>query len=520
MTSKIIPFERYAGLNPLFLEFVRRLPAYYPDPPTLDAAAARGRELLGRRARVSADAFRFKDAAGGKMAEDLASGRAVAVLVGHQVGLLTGPLFTLLKAFDAVRVAQEISARGVPAVPVFYALTDDHDLEEIAKTARPGPDGPQILILEGADRANRRPVGGLPIPETVHAILEAFREDAKAPDASEVLDFARRYAPGNTYGEAFAQMLFDLVDEPLLLLDPTQEEAKSVAGELFRAAAEKRGEIEATLAETDARLRRDGREVPVPYRPGVFPFFLVDKGERRRVEEAERASERLASGQAWASADVLSRPVLKSSLVPAAASILGPAEVAYHAQSIPLFAIFGLPLPVLLPRSHVVWMGPPERRAARALGVAVEDLLSDPTSTSGVDIVELARLTETAHDVDRRLASLEGGLKALDPTLVGSLETTRRKVAYQLEQLGEKMKKAAERKDEVTVKRRQRLLTIVRPLGSASDRLYPPLVPMLAYGRESLAVIRAGATGSTEGVAVVDLGTTPDEPAQDDAHAG
>ena len=513
MTTKIIPFERYAGIDPLFLDFVRRRPDYYPDPPTLDAAVQRARELLGRPARLHAAAFQFRGERAGKMAEDLASGRAVAVLAGHQVGLFTGPLFALLKAFDAIRVAREMTSRGVPAVPVFYSLTDDHDLEEIAKTAHPGPEGPEILVLEGADRANRGPVGALPVPETIREIVDAFEQDAKAPDARETLDaFARRYSPGTSYAMAFAKTLLDLVGEPLLILDPMGAEARTRAVELFGVAASKRGDIERTLAEGDARLRRDGRAVPAPYRPGVFPFFLVGKGRRRRVEDIDRAGAEIASGEAWASADVLSRPVLKSFLLPAAVSILGPAEIAYHAQSIPLFPLFGLTPPVLLPRSHVAWMGPPERRAARALGIAPEDLLASTLPRAPLpETPEAARLARIGRETDHELASLEQGLHALDATLAGSLETTRRKVAYQLAQLEERMKKAAERKDEVSARRRQRLSTMVRPEGAASDRLYPPLVPMLAYGREVLAAIRAGAVGSTRGVAIVDLAETSEE---------
>jgi hypothetical protein len=35
----VIPFDRYPGLSPLFLEFLAGLPELFPDPPTLDAAA-------------------------------------------------------------------------------------------------------------------------------------------------------------------------------------------------------------------------------------------------------------------------------------------------------------------------------------------------------------------------------------------------------------------------------------------------------------------------------------------------
>jgi bacillithiol biosynthesis cysteine-adding enzyme BshC len=515
MKQNLIPFERYAGLNPLFLDFVCRRPDYYPDPPTLEAAVARGRELLGQPALVPAAAFRFRGNEAGRMAQELASGRAVAAVTGHQVGLFTGPLFALLKAFDAIRVAREMTSRGVPAVPVFYALTDDHDLEEIARTARPGPEAPEILVLEGADRSNRRPVGTLPIPEKVREIVDAFRQDAKTPEAREILEaFARRYSPGTSYGEAFVETLLDLVEEPLLVLDPMHEYARSAAAEFFRAAVQRHEEIERALVLVEERLLRDGRPVPVERRPGTFPFFLVEGGERRRVEDVDRALTEIAAGRAWVSTDVLSRPVFKSFLFPAAASILGPAEIAYHAQSLPLFPIFGLRPPVLLPRSHMVLLGPAERRAAQALGLAPQDLLSELPLPQAPSVPEAQRLQEVAREVDGRLAALEDGVKAFDPTLLGALETTRRKVTYQLAQLEEKMRKAAERKDETKEKRRRRLATMVRPEKSASDRLYSPLVPLLAYGREALSTIRAAATGSTEGVVIVDLAATPEESAE------
>src|SRR5262249_60844973 len=144
--------------------FLRGLAELCPGRPSIEAAAARGRGMLGRKPRLAADAFRARVPEARAMAEELAAGRAVAVLAGHQVGLFTGPLFTITKAFDAIRVARELTSRGVPAVPVFWALTDDHDLDEIARTARPGKQEALFVVLEGADRSNRSPVGALPLP--------------------------------------------------------------------------------------------------------------------------------------------------------------------------------------------------------------------------------------------------------------------------------------------------------------------------------------------------------------------
>ena len=162
LLSGTIPFERYPGLPPLFLDFLRGLPDFYPDPPSVEAAAARARELLGQRPRLPAEAFRSRVPQARAMAEELAAGRAVAVLAGHQVGLFTGPLFTVTKAFDAIRIARDLTRRGVPAVPVFWALTDDHDLDEIARTARPGKS--EARVHHAGGRGSLQPPAGRRAP--------------------------------------------------------------------------------------------------------------------------------------------------------------------------------------------------------------------------------------------------------------------------------------------------------------------------------------------------------------------
>jgi len=511
--SDLIPYARYPGLSPLFLDFLAGLPGFYPDAPTLDAAGKRGRELLGTAARIPAGAFCFRHPRAKAMAEELASGRAVAVVTGHQVGLFTGPLFALVKAFDAIRVARQLSEGGLPAVPVFYALTDDHDLEEIARTARPGPDGPEILLLEGADRANRRPVGALPIPPNIAGVLEAFRQDVRTPERERILEaFARRSAPGTSYGDAFVETLFDLVEpEPLLVLDPLGKEVQRAAKEFFHLAARREETIRETLRETEERLREGGKPVPVAIRPGLFPFFTIEKEERRRVEDLSSILARLERGTVVVSADVLTRPALKSFLLPVAVSILGAAEIAYHAQALPLFPILSVRPPVLLPRSHLVLLGPAERRAAQSLGIARPDLLSNREGAIPA-IPEGDALRRIAAETDQHLAALENGLQQFDPTLTGALETTRRKVAYQLTQLEERMKKAAERKDDIASSRQRRLDVMLRPGGTPAERVYPPLVPLLAFGAEALGAIREGARGELRGAVIVDLGlAAPDE---------
>src|SRR5262249_31599931 len=161
-------------------------------------------------------------------------------------------------------IARQLTDRGVPAVPVFWALTDDHDLQEIATTARPGPDGAEELVLEGADRQNRSPVGSLPVPERVTEVVAACRRDAKGEGAERILEaFSKRSPPGVSYAAAFVETLLDLVaPDPLLVLDPMSEPLRAPTAELFLVACRREAEVRRVLAETEDCLRRSGRQVP------------------------------------------------------------------------------------------------------------------------------------------------------------------------------------------------------------------------------------------------------------------
>jgi uncharacterized protein YllA (UPF0747 family) len=207
--------------------------------------------------------------------------------------------------------------------------------------------------------------------------------------------------------------------------------------------------------------------------------------------------------------------VLKSYLFPMAASVLGAAEIAYHAQSLPLFELFEVTPPVLIPRTHAVLRGPAERRLAEQLGIPDEDLLAAPDDAATAAVPEADEVAALARKTARDLETLSGSLTRLDPTLEGALENAGKKITYQFEQLAERARKAAERKEGVAANRRRKLATALAPGGVPAERVYPPLAWMLSGGPELAAGLRRVAGTGAEGVAIVDLGTEEGE-----GHAG
>ena len=65
-------------------------------------------------------------------AELLAQSNCAAVLTGQQIGMLGGPLYTIIKAQAAIQWAERLSdILEIPVVPIFWMEGEDHDFQEI-----------------------------------------------------------------------------------------------------------------------------------------------------------------------------------------------------------------------------------------------------------------------------------------------------------------------------------------------------------------------------------------------------
>src|SRR5579864_8445099 len=103
-------------------------------------------------------------------------------------------MFAIYKALTAIKLAEEATAAGIDAVPVFWLATYDHDLEEVNQASIPGPDG----VLRRLTTSSRG-VAGAPVSEVRlgEEILPVVEEAATLLGDSEVTRMLREsYRPG------------------------------------------------------------------------------------------------------------------------------------------------------------------------------------------------------------------------------------------------------------------------------------------------------------------------------------
>src|SRR5271170_646785 len=364
-------------------------------------------------------------------------GGARAVVTGQQVVLFGGPLLTILKAATAVARAKEATAAtGVEHVPVFWMATEDHDLAEVDQVSLLTKTSVETLKV-GLKVAHAVPVGGVvPEPE-LEAVLER---------ASELLEFApvsewlrECYLPKDgarpTLALAFGRLIARIfADQGLIVMDAASRGFHALGAGTLRYAIEHATELQAALIARDKELVKAGYHAQVLVAEGASLLFLLEEMTGERVALRRSADGQWkAGGRAYSTAELIAiletaperlspnallRPVFQDTLLPTAAYIGGPAEIAYFAQSAVLYeSILGRMTPVL-PRLSATLLEP-----AIAAVMDKDEVQLPDAMTTAENLAQLLGARAMPIEGKRKLAAagnaLEAELSALTEYLGG-----------------------------------------------------------------------------------------------------
>jgi bacillithiol biosynthesis cysteine-adding enzyme BshC len=436
------PLHGWYGAEPLGNSWMNR------EVAVADAAALA--DLLEGQAR------RFR--AGDKALENIERLRrgARAVVTGQQVGLFGGPLLTLLKAATAVTRAKEAAAAtGVEHVPVFWLATEDHDLAEADVAALLSKHSVEKLRLGLADA--ERPVGGIALGEGVAALLDQVSE---LLSYAPVCDLLREcYTPEATFGLAFGRLMTRLfAAHGLVAIDASERRFHALGAHALRAAIERAEELESALLERTRALEAAGYQAQVLVKPGASLLFLVDAASGRRQLLRRVGDGWKAGSQGFTTAELLAileaeperispnallRPVFQDTILPTAAYVGGPAEIAYFAQSEVLYRAIRDRLTPVLPRFSATLIEPAIETAMRKDEVSLEDVMAAKTADAlalrlgarAMPIEGKRKIAAVGNALESELAALTEYLSAVDASLGRSAEVSASKMRYQMNRL-------------------------------------------------------------------------------------
>lgn len=526
MRAETLPIAQIPHVSRLYFHYLAdfsKVLTYYACPPLSrdwlkTASAVKSAYPNSRRQSVAAvlEAQNKHWGASPKTLENIARLRAgaSAVVTGQQVGLFGGPFYAILKALNAVQLAEEAAAGGVDAVPVFWLATEDHDLAEVSFANIPGPTHLQKVTILPEAREDA-PISTIPLDDEITIAAKTAAELLGDSEAAQWLrDF---YRPGVTLGDAYARLFTRLfADYGLILLDPANAELHHVAQPLYLQATERSSDLTQALLARNKELEAAGYHAQVKVTNSSTLLFMLEDGARTPVQRsnahftigkkkltADQLKARIAAAPQDFTPNALFRPVVQDYLLPTLAYIGGPAEVAYFAQSAVIYEkLLGRVTPVL-PRISATLVEP---RIARKLtqhkllvpmAFQPEEVLARTIATHSLPPELTAKFTSARTTLDIALESLDAALERLDPTLKEAAGRSGSKMRYQLTRLQQRAALAEQRRHQDIARHAHEITTALYPHKNLQEREVAGIYFVARYGLQLIAGLKSLANPTT-----------------------
>ncbi|GAA3403916.1 bacillithiol biosynthesis cysteine-adding enzyme BshC [Paenibacillus hodogayensis] len=440
--------------------------------------------------------------------EALRDPETLVVIGGQQAGLFTGPLLVLYKAVTVITEARQATQRlGRKVVPVFWIAGEDHDLDEANHTyALSDALAVQKVKLNA-------PVDKKPSVSQWAIDSEAWR-DALAQLEQTLMNtefkpglldrLATILAESRTLTEQFARIIAWLFDEyGLVLVDSDDAAIRKLEGGLFGEIATRQRELSDALLASKERLEGLGYKAQVELHPEQAHLFVYHEGERllllrqgdrfadrkgtvslteeQLVGMAQRSPEKLSN-------NVMTRPLMQDYLFPVLSVVLGPSEIAYWGLLRDAFRLFGLQMPIVVPRYEFTLLEGTIQKQMTRFDLEFEDVIRrlDDKQNAWLEAQGALQVEElfarTKQEFERLYDPVVAAVSGINPGLRKLGETNMQKIVEQIDFLEGRAAEAFRSQHESSLRQWERIRQTVMPLGRPQERVYNAFQYSVKYG--------------------------------------
>lgn len=350
----------------------------------------------------------------------LADVKTFTITTGQQVHAFLWPVFFVTKILDCIATAEQVTkeSNDKKFVPIFWMASEDHDFAEVSHVSVYG----ESFDWTVSDVWG--PVGRLS-PASLEAVVQALhvRLDATQTHTKYLDMFAYAYSHFSTLAQSTHYILDQLFgDRWLVVIDGDDPRLKSLFAPIMHA------DIFADIS-TPAIVAQTNKLVTLWYKKQAHPreinvFFMMDNHRWRIIKKdiwyavdgtdqvftQEELRSLLEQHPESFSPNVFLRPLYQETILPNVLYIPGPAEFNYWLQMKELFAVHGLVMPVVIPRTFNQFIGIKNYEKITEGPISVASYFS-----SYNDFLATVRSldTHTLSDVENLISSLESDLTAI-----------------------------------------------------------------------------------------------------------
>jgi bacillithiol biosynthesis cysteine-adding enzyme BshC len=410
------------------------------------------------------------------------------VCTAHQLCLFTGPSYFIYKILSAINLCKELKLQHPDKnfVPVYWMGSEDHDFEEINHAFIYG----KKITWENHESGaiGRRSLEG--ISEVIIALQEIIGDSENAQ--ALIANLKHHFTGIKTYGQAFQSWILDLFSSyGLIVLDQDDASLKQsftavMKEELLDGSAEK------ALMKNESFLTLH-YHVQASSRP--INLFYLHKGIRERIERVgdtynvlntaisfseDAIIEQVENHPEQFSPNVILRPLYQETVLPNAAFIGGPGEVAYWLQLKDVFDYFKVNPPAITLRDMAVILPKNQLERLASWEIQVKDLFAHYDQIAK-DIVESESVNELSLKLEKEafedlFARIKTKALVVDKNMGRSVEAEQQKVINSLENIEGKLLRAEKKNFELKLNQLENIQQKLLPNNTLQER-YDNFIP-------------------------------------------
>jgi bacillithiol synthase len=412
--------------------------------------------------------------------EQLKSPLTFTVTTGHQLNLLTGPLYSIYKIATTIKLSKELSAAFPDHnfIPVFWMATEDHDFEEINHLHIRD----QKIVWEPG--FTPKACGRMAL-ENIEAVLSEVQ--LAAGDTELMEGFSQACRSSKTLAQATRKWIhFLFANHPLVIVDGDDHHLKKLFVEEMISDAFQHDAFK-MVSETALEL---AKHYKVQVTPREINLFHLGPDHRQRIVQevsgrfkvldtdisftADELESAIRNSPEQFSPNVVLRPLYQEKILPNLAYIGGPGELAYWLELKTMFGHYNIPFPVLMPRNSFMILDSQVSRKMSKAGISAEHVFQDREqlleSILNGSIEIKKAVSDASENIVNAFADLKQPVVAVDPTLAGSLEAEKQKALNGLAAFEDKVIRAVKRKEESKVGQIDWVLQRLFPGGNLQER--------------------------------------------------
>jgi bacillithiol biosynthesis cysteine-adding enzyme BshC len=406
-----------------------------------------------------------------KNIDSLTNENCFTITTGHQLSLLTGPIYFIYKILHVIKQCEElkVSYPDLQFVPVYWMASEDHDFEEIKSFMLFGKE--IIWNTEQSGAVGRMTLDGL--QEVKNKIAAVFQNN----DSSEVKEWNDKLN-GETYGEAFFKLIHHLFGKyGLLILDADNSNLKKAFSPILKEELTSFFSMEEVL-KTNKKLL--AKNIKPQVNPREINLFFLSKNKRERIIyqnnkynigdqyfSKEEVLQMLQKMPESFSPNVILRPLYQEFTLPNLNYVGGLGELNYWLQLKSSFERVNLTFPLIQVRSSLIWIESSTKNKMNSVRLTEADIFKTTNELTKLfisgnekDTINFSEINEHASNLKKEILSKSATIdQALNPFI--EAEITR--IEKQLEAIQSKLEKSVKLKHEKALK----------TIGQIKEKLFP-----------------------------------------------